>query len=116
MVVLIDEDRHVVPPRRFRQAPPIASDVRNGKYGHGSRNDDDDFDFERPASQTALRIDGQGYGSGAARHIAIDTLRQPQGPRNLGVMSDQRATRSPSSSLRNFANGGHNGSTDTFDI
>jgi hypothetical protein len=47
MVVLIDEDRHIAPSRRFRQAPPIAHDVRGKKEGGRNKLDDyDDMDFE----------------------------------------------------------------------
>ncbi|KAH5315445.1 hypothetical protein HBI12_128910 [Parastagonospora nodorum] len=117
MVVLVDEDRHMAPSRRFRQAPPIASDVRNGRGGGGANRYDEYDDQEYGGgyvSRAASR--GEMYGPGAVRHVAVDTLRQPQSPRSNASMHDQRAMRSPSASLRNYMNGGHNGSTDTFDI
>jgi hypothetical protein len=124
MVVLIDEDRHVAPSRRFRQAPPIANDVRSNQHGGGGRNrldDYDDMDFNGSNNsypiRTTSRQEAQAYGPGAARHIAVDALRQPGSPRvnGNGQMYDQRAMRSPSSSLRDYGNG-HNGSVETFDI
>lgn len=113
MVVLIDEDRHVAPSRRFRQAPPIASDVR-GRKETGGRSSLDNYDTlsfdDGYTTRTASRMDGQMHGPGAARHIAIDALRQPSSPRSMGNMYEQRAMRSNGSSVYG------NGSTETFDI
>ncbi|KAH7406176.1 hypothetical protein DE146DRAFT_609311 [Phaeosphaeria sp. MPI-PUGE-AT-0046c] len=117
MVVLIDEDRHVAPSRRFRQAPPIASDVR-GRKESGGRSRVDDYDTlsfdDGYSSRTVSRMEGQVHGPGAARHIAIDALRQPSSPRSTSNMYEQRAMRSNGSSLRDYGVG--NGSTETFDI
>jgi hypothetical protein len=119
MVVLIDEDRHG-PARRFRQAPPIANDVRSnhsGGAGSGrSRQQDgyDELDFEVFSNQTASRNEIRAHGPGSAR---METLRQPASPRTPGGMYEQRNLRSASSSIRDYAIGqGHNGSTETFDI
>lgn len=115
MVVLVDEDRHG-PSRRFRQAPPIASDVRGKKDGGRNRLDDyDDMDFDGYTTRTASRNEIHAHSAGAARHIAVDALRQPASPRQAGHMYEQRALRSASSSIRDFGSG-HNGSTETFDI
>ncbi|KAF1913944.1 hypothetical protein BDU57DRAFT_558872 [Ampelomyces quisqualis] len=114
MVVLIDEDRHVVS-RRFRQAPPIASDVRGRKDGDRNRFDDyDDVKFGY-ASQTTLRTEGQAHGTSATRLAAVDALRQPSSPRSIGNLSEQRAMLSPGSSMRGYRVGS-NGSAETFDI
>lgn len=118
MVVLIDEDRHVAPSRRFRQAPPIANDVRSRKEGGRNRLDDyDDMDFEGGgyAVRTNSRMEGQVHGPGAARHIAVDALRQPSSPRSMSNMYEQRAMRSAGSSIRGYGIGS-NGSVETFDI
>jgi len=118
MVVLIDEDRHVAPSRRFRQAPPIANDVRGRKEGGRNRLDDyDDMDFEGGGYTigTNSRMEGQVHGPGAARHIAVDALRQPSSPRSMSNMYEQRAIRSAGSSIRGYGVGS-NGSVETFDI
>jgi hypothetical protein len=118
MVVLIDEDRHIAPSRRFRQAPPIAHDVRGKKEGGRNKLDDyDDMDFEGSGftSRSASRMDGQMHGPGTARHITVDALRHPSSPRSQTPMYDHRGMRSSSSSIRDYVIG-HNGSTETFDI
>jgi hypothetical protein len=120
MVVLIDEDRNG-PARRFRQAPPIANDVRSNHSGgaDSGRNRQDayeELDFDTPStSQTASRNEIRAHGPGAAR---METLRQPASPRSQGGMYEQRNLRSATSSIRDYAIGqGHsNGSTETFDI
>lgn len=66
------------------------------------------------AAQTVAPMAGQVHGPGAARHIAIDALRQPSSPRSMSNMYEQRAMRSNGSSMRNYGIG--NGSTETFDI
>jgi hypothetical protein len=118
MVVLIDEDRHAAPSRRFRQAPPIANDVRNRKDSGRNRLDDyDDVDFDGGySSRSGSRMDSHGHSNGSARHMVVDNLRAPNSPRSPGHMYEQRALRSASSSIRDYALGHHNGSTDTFDI
>lgn len=117
MVVLIDEDRHVAPSRRFRQAPPIATDVRGKKEG-GTRSRMDDYDTlsfdDGYTARTASRMEGQVHAPGAARHVAIDALRQPSSPRSMSNMYEQRAMRSNGSSIRDYRLG--NGSSETFDI
>jgi len=117
MVVLVDEEKHAHPVRRFRQAPPVAHDVRSRKEGGRQTmlDDYDDFDGESYAPTTASLVNGQSYGSGTARHAVVDTLRGSSSPRSSGQMHEQRALRSASSSIRDYAIGG-NGSTDTFHI
>jgi hypothetical protein len=122
MVVLIDEDRHSAPSRRFRQAPPIANDVRNNnRYNSPStRNRLDDYeelDFEGGHStRSTSRADGNLHGNVSARHMVVDNLRAPASPRSPTHMYEQRTLRSASSSVRDYALGHHNGSTETFDI
>jgi hypothetical protein len=122
MVVLIDEDRHG-PARRFRQAPPIANDVRSNHSdggGNGRIRVDgyDELDFEGGySSQTASRSEIQAHGPGSVRHVAVESLRQPASPRTPGSMYEQPNLRSATSSIRNYGIGqGHNGSVETFDI
>ena len=118
MVVLVDEEKNGNPVRRFRQAPPVANDVRSRKGGSGRStmlDDYDDFDRESYTPRTASLVNGQAHGPGAARHIAVDALRQPSGPRNASPMYDQRALRSASSSIRDYGSG-REGSVDTFHI
>jgi hypothetical protein len=117
MVVLVDEDKHVAPIRRFRQAPPIANDIRSRKEGaRGTLMDDfDDFSHDSYSPQTASIVNGQSHGPSAARHIAVDALRQPSSPRTTGPMYDQQTLRSASSSLGNY-DIGRGGSVDTFHI
>jgi hypothetical protein len=115
MVVLIDEDRYG-PSRRFRQAPPIANDLRGKNASGRNRLDDyDDLDFDGYGSRTASRNEVQSHGPGSARHVAIDSHRQPSSPRTPGPMYEQRSMRSATSSIRDYGLG-HNRSTDTFDI
>ncbi|KAL5118348.1 hypothetical protein ACEQ8H_003697 [Pleosporales sp. CAS-2024a] len=125
MIVLIDEDRHVVGPqsRRFRHAPPIPNDIRNPS-NHGGLHDPllDDYQaiyLDSLASRSALRTETKVYGpAGAApRHVLYDhPPRAPQSPRHIGTLYNPR---SASSSIRDHASGGaqqHNGSSETFDI
>jgi hypothetical protein len=122
MVVLVDEERHTAPSRRFRQAPPIANDVRNRKETGRNRLDDyDDLDFDPGfSSRSASRMEGQIYNAnGAPRHAVVDSLRAPPSPRSPVHTYEQRALRSANSSIRDYALGRYNGShgsTETFDI
>jgi hypothetical protein len=114
MIVLIDEDRYG-PSRRFRQAPPIANDLRGRKDGGRNRLDDyDDLDFDGHGSRTALRNEVQAHGPGSARHVTMDSHRQPSSPHNTAPTYEQRSMRS-ATSIRDYGLG-HNRSTDTFDI
>jgi hypothetical protein len=122
MVVLIDEERHAAPSRRFRQAPPIAHDVRNRNDSGRNRLDDyDDLDFEPGfSSRSASRMEGQIHNTnGAPRHAIVDSLRAPASPRSPSHVYEQRTLRSASSSVRDYAFGQHagsQGSVETFDI
>jgi len=113
MVVLVDEEKHSAPVRRFRQAPPVANDVRSRKVPL-SPNYFDDFDGDAPSGppRTSSLVNSQ---NPAARHIAVDALRKGDAsPRSLG---EQRVTlRSGSSSIRSYATNGRDGSVDTFNI
>ncbi|KAF2823354.1 hypothetical protein CC86DRAFT_298701 [Ophiobolus disseminans] len=118
MVVLVDEDKNGGPVRRFRQAPPVAHDVRSRKES-GREHMLDDFDvFDGNwTPRTASLTNGQSYGAGSGRHVMVETLRGSSSPRPQPGMYDQRALRSASSSIRDYAmNGNGNGSTDTFNI
>ncbi|KAF2031294.1 hypothetical protein EK21DRAFT_63599 [Setomelanomma holmii] len=118
MVVLVDEEKNGAPVRRFRQAPPVASDVRSRKdNARGTLMDDfDDFPSQDSYSPRMTSVvNGQIHGPGTARHIAVDALRQPSSPRTTGPIYDQRAVRSASSSIRNY-DSEREGSVDTFHI
>ncbi|KAH7073379.1 hypothetical protein FB567DRAFT_611632 [Paraphoma chrysanthemicola] len=117
MVVLVDEDKQSGPVRRFRQAPPVANDVRSKKDGaRGTLMDDfDDFSYHSYTPRTSSLVNGHSNSPSAVRHIAVDALRQPSSPRHAPPMYDQRALRSGSSSLRNY-DLGREGSVETFNI
>jgi hypothetical protein len=105
MVVLVDEEKHSNPVRRFRQAPPVANDLRRNGAGMVSENYFDDFDGDSsPATpRTASLVNSQSRGPGAARHYTID-MRGSSSLRHLGSMQqDQRTLRSASSSIRDYA-------------
>jgi len=122
MVVLVDEEKYSNQPvRRFRQAPPVAHDVRSKKTPTpGGGGYFDDFDGETPGStpRSGSFVHAlQGHGPGAARHVAVDALRRDASPRyGYGNGGEQRAGRSAGSSIRSYATNGHNGSVDTFNI
>jgi hypothetical protein len=117
MVVIIDEERHQALSRRFRQAPPIANDVRSRKdMARPSRSRLNDYDDDLdPYSRTASRMEGQMHSPGAARHIAVDALRQPSSPRGATPTYEQRGLRSAGSSVRDYVIG-RESSVETFDI
>lgn len=108
MVVLVDEKDHSQPVRRFRQAPPVSNDIRSKRSQYnrfdGYDDDDDAFSMRGPGVTP--------YGTGIARNMTIESLRQPNSPR---MMHDQRALRSASSSIKDYVNG-REASTDSFAI
>ncbi|KAH8726786.1 hypothetical protein GQ44DRAFT_649836 [Phaeosphaeriaceae sp. PMI808] len=118
MIVLVDEERHGSVSRRFRQAPPIANDVRNlrdmARPSRSRLDDIDDMDFDVPTSRSASRMEGSTR-SPAARHLALDAVRRLSNSRNTHPVYGQRATRSASSSIKDYV-AGRAASIETFDI
>lgn len=130
MVVLVDEDRHAGAVRKFRQAPPIALDIRSRKEPNATMTPrsanpsrmgnyyDDDVDFGEYIARSPSANGYTTYSSNPPRHIAIQALRLPSSPRDPNFSNDQRAMRSPkspSSSVRNYLSG-REGSVDSFHI
>ena len=136
MIVIVDEEKHSQMNRRFRQAPPVANDVRRPHHGAPSgansnlqtRMDDLDFtgddrrdDYGQPsrvASPYGERIGERGAernGMGAQRNIFLDAMRSPPSPRRS--MNEQRAVNNQSSknSLKDNKYG-HGNSVDSFQI
>jgi hypothetical protein len=132
MIVIVDEEKHAQPNRRFRQAPPVANDVRRPHHALSSdanrdlssRMDDlgltDDnprYDYgntSRVASPYGER-NGERNGSGAHRHMLLDSMRSPPSPRRS--INEQRAAHAHSgaNSLRDNKYG-HGNSVDSFHI
>ena len=132
MIVIVDEDKHAQPNRRFRQAPPVANDVRKPHYALptganrdlSSRMDDlgltddtsrDDYgNTSRVASPYGER-NSERNGSGAYRHMLTDAMRSPPSPRRS--INEQRVAHAHSSanSLRDNKYE-HGNSVDSFHI
>lgn len=113
MIVLVDEEKHAAPVRRFRPAPPVASDVRSRKEmvrsALSNRTDGyEDSDVDLLSLGTASLVSGQAHLPGAARHIAVDGMR-------MSSQRDERGLRSGSSSIQGYMNG-REGSVDSFHI
>lgn len=120
MIVIVDEEKHGASNRRFRQAPPVAHDVRRPYYaGQANLNGRmNDVDWTNDLG------DGSGYTShvagpngdrngerGAHRQMFLDSVRSS--PRRS--VNEQRAVHSSASSLKDNRYGqGH--SVDSFQI
>lgn len=116
MVVLVDEKDQGQLVRRFRQAPPVSSDIggrlprQRGESTHSNSRaaaNADDPDDSRLYDGTGVWAH---VPTGAARHIAVDALRRSssplqQHPRSPTIM-DGKAVRSASSSIKDFGGGG----------
>jgi hypothetical protein len=96
MVVLVDDEKSPAPLRRFRQAPPVSSEIRNrGAISPTYDLDSGDEYFPRPHHPASIR------NGGVPRHAVLDAIRRPE-----SAMSEQRATvRSGSAepSIQSFA-------------
>jgi hypothetical protein len=125
MIVLVDEDKHGMAARRFRQAPPVANDVRSQRYPGGGgpkqtrsgRLDSYDDMGSQNGYSASVSASQNGYGSsggggGGYDYRGAGSPRQPASPRNMG---EQRALRSAGSSLIDYRNG-YAASTDSFNI
>ncbi|KAF3051631.1 hypothetical protein E8E11_008519 [Didymella keratinophila] len=139
MIVIIDEEKHSQPSRRFRQAPPVANDVRRPHHGAGGRQLTermDDLDLTGDAPR-AVQHDDYGYspsrvaspygdrngdrngdhrsGTRAHTNMLMDAMRSPPSPRRS--INEQRATynRSGANSLKGNQYG-HGSSVDSFQI
>jgi hypothetical protein len=122
MIVLVDEDKHGMAARRFRQAPPVANDVRSQRYPGGDPKQmrsgrldgyDDLGSHNGYSAGVSASQNGYGsYGGGGYDYRGTGSPRQPASPRNIG---EQRALRSAGSSLTDYRNG-YAASTDSFNI
>lgn len=131
MIVIVDEEKHTQPNRRFRQAPPVANDVRRSYHAvpAGARdlsNRMDDLDMtgnnprddygnaSRVASPNGDRY-GERNGAGAHRNMLLDAMRSPSSPRRS--VNEQRVVRNHSytNSLKDNQYGRGN-SVDSFQI
>ncbi|KAJ4992744.1 hypothetical protein SVAN01_01790 [Stagonosporopsis vannaccii] len=106
MIVIVDEDKHAQPNRRFRQAPPVATDVRKPHHAVpsgtprdlNSRMDDLDLTGDQPrddyghtsrvASPSSDRY-SERNGAAAHRNMLIDAMRSPSNSRRS--VTEQRA-------------------------
>ncbi|KAH9868457.1 hypothetical protein J1614_007529 [Plenodomus biglobosus] len=111
MVVLVDEKDQSQPVRRFRQAPPVSSDIRAKRLQGDNRFDGFDDDAERSDSFSSHRAFGPAVfapsapnGYNVARHANVDTLRQPSSPRYPPSSPgyERGAMRSASSSVKDY--------------
>ncbi|KAF2692012.1 hypothetical protein K458DRAFT_398373 [Lentithecium fluviatile CBS 122367] len=85
MVVLVDDEKSGAPTRRFRQAPPVASNLRQHQgVSSGPQSLDGDSDFERRQARQFSMQNGNG-----PRHNVVEALRRPG-----SSVNDQRAVRS----------------------
>lgn len=98
MVVLVDDEKSAGSARRFRQAPPIATEIRN-RSGHSSphtyaSSGDDEFEVKK---------NRHSFRNGVAQHPAIEAIRRP----NSALSDWQRASRRGSAepSIHSFALG-----------
>lgn len=132
MIVIVDEDKNGQPNRRFRQAPPVANDVRRPQHNVpppaprdlNSRMDDLDLTGDYPgdnygyssrvASPSSDRY-SERNGPAAHRNLMVDAMRSPSASRRH--IPEQRATNShsASNSLRENRYGQGN-SMDSFQI
>ena len=132
MIVIVDEEMHTQPNRRFRQAPPVASDVRRPHYtaptganrNVPSRMDDldltsddrrDDYSHSSRVASPYGERNGERNGTGPHRHMLLDAMRSPSSPRRS--INEQRAVHNHSSanSLKDNRYG-HGNSVDSFQI
>lgn len=123
MVVLVDE-KDQQPNRRFRQAPPVPTNIRGDQqyfqppsrqYTSRAENYDDDIDSY---PQRNPRTMNNGYMTPQqGRYMTVEAMRQPQSPRTLHNQSrnDQRAVRSNASSIKDYITN-PSASTDSFRI
>ncbi|KAJ8107168.1 hypothetical protein OPT61_g9052 [Boeremia exigua] len=112
MIVIVDEEKHALPNRRFRQAPPVASDVRKPQHvtpsgmprDINSRMDNVDLtedgyrDYYGNGSRVASPTgDRQSERNGMATHrnMLLDSMRSPPSPRRS--INEQRAVNNHSS-------------------
>ncbi|KAI8938064.1 hypothetical protein NX059_005736 [Plenodomus lindquistii] len=108
MVVLVDEKDHSQPVRRFRQAPPVSSDIRGSRLQSAHRYDEFEDDAARSDSYSSNRAFGPApppsNGNNGARHANADHLRQPATPRSVQQLNgiDRQSTRSAGSSIQDF--------------
>jgi hypothetical protein len=126
MVVLVDEKEHSHPNRRFRQAPPIPSDIRGNSLAtslHPRTNtrlsdysDENAYPSRGGSPLGNGRANGYSNGNGVARVSAMDDLRGPASPRRAQspLTYDQRGMRSGASSVKGQING--QASVDSFRI
>jgi len=111
MVVLVDEKDASQPARRFRQAPPVSSDIR-GKRHQGDNQFDGFFaEDEKSDTQSTHRAvspkvygppNSQPNGTNMARHMYVDSLRQPGSPRNFSTL-ERGAMRSATPSIKDYS-------------
>lgn len=135
MIVIVDEDKHAQPNRRFRQAPPVATDVRRPHHAIpsgtprelNSRMDDldltgdhprDDYGYtNRVASPSSDRYSDRysdRNGAAAHRNITIDAMRSPSNSRRTAT--EQRVMGHSSSNSLRENKYGHGPSVDSFHI
>jgi hypothetical protein len=79
MIVLVDEEKHGAPARRFRQAPPVAQDVR-GQYSSNQRPmrlDSYDVDLEMHKAN-GFGSQSSAYGSQSSGHAPQSNNYAPQ--------------------------------------
>ncbi|XPS71536.1 hypothetical protein M3J09_003718 [Ascochyta lentis] len=123
MIVIVDEEKHAQPNRRFRQAPPVANDVRR-PYQSGQvhrdlnsrMNDVDLTGDERDIYGNTNRLATPNHernGAGGHRHMLLDAMRSPPSPRRS--TNEQRGIHSSASSLKDNRYGNGN-SVDSFQI
>lgn len=132
MIVIVDEENHAQPNRKFRQAPPVASDVRKPQHivpsgaprDLGSRMDDLDLtgDHSRDDYGNASRVtspNGDRYGerslAAAHKNMLRDAMRSSPSPRRS--MNEQRSAHlhSTANSLKDNRYG-RGDSVDSFNI
>lgn len=120
MVVLVDEKDQAYSNRRFRQAPPIPSDIRSNSlaaYIQPRANTRlSDYSEENIYPSRVGSPFGNGRANGVARVSAMDNLRGPTSPHRAQspLSYEQRAMRSGASSVKDYANGA--ASVDSFRI
>ncbi|KAF2997359.1 hypothetical protein E8E13_003954 [Curvularia kusanoi] len=134
MIVLVDEEKHAQPNRRFRQAPPVANDVRKPLHtvptgaprDLTSRIDDLDLtnDYPREDYGNTSRVvspngdryaDRNGNGAAAHRNMLREAMRSPSNPRQTANDPRVDQIRSRASSMKDNRYG-RGGSVDSFNI
>ncbi|UPX13651.1 uncharacterized protein EKO05_0004151 [Ascochyta rabiei] len=123
MIVVVDEDKHAQPNRKFRQAPPVASDIRKPYQGgqahrdlNSRMNDVDLTSDERDTYGNTNRVASPTYdknGAGGHKSMLLDAMRSSSSPRRS--MNDQRGMHSSTSSLEDYKYRNGN-SVDSFQI